>query len=62
MGNGNAMSVADEPIAAEQTRTHRIACDVTRDLLQLFAGLRPWPELRDLAERFGILPLPGPAR
>jgi hypothetical protein len=42
-----------ETIAPEQTRTHRIARDVTRDLLQL-SGLRPRPELRDLAERFGI--------
>jgi transcriptional regulator with XRE-family HTH domain len=44
-----------EKIAPEQTRTHRIAREVTRDLLQL-SGLRPRPELRDLAERFGILP------
>jgi transcriptional regulator with XRE-family HTH domain len=44
-----------ENIAPEQTRTHRIARDVTRDLLQL-SGLRPRPELRDLAERFGVLP------
>jgi hypothetical protein len=48
-----------EKIAPEQTRTHRIARDVTRDvtrdLLQL-SGLRPRPELRDLAERFGVLP------
>ena len=44
-----------EAIAPEQTRTHRIAREVTRDLLQL-SGLRPRPELRDLAERFGILP------
>ena len=28
---------------------------LTRDLLQL-SGLRPRPELRDLAERFGVLP------
>ena len=28
---------------------------VTRDLLQL-SGLRPRPELRELAERFGVLP------
>jgi transcriptional regulator with XRE-family HTH domain len=44
-----------ERIAPEQTRTHRVARDVTRDLLQL-SGLRPRPELRELAERFGILP------
>jgi len=44
-----------EQLAPEQTRTHRLARDVTRDLLQL-SGLRPRPELRELAERFGILP------
>lgn len=44
-----------EQIAPEQTRAHRLARDVTRDLLQL-SGLRPRPELRELAERFGILP------
>jgi len=44
-----------EQIAPELTRTHRLARDVTRDLLQL-SGLRPRPELRELAERFGILP------
>jgi hypothetical protein len=44
-----------ETIAPEQTRTHRIARDLTRDLLQL-SGLRPRPEFRDLAERCGILP------
>jgi len=44
-----------EQITPEQTRTHRVARDVTRDLLQL-SGLRPRPELRELAERFGVLP------
>src|SRR5260221_7449732 len=44
-----------EHITPEQTRTHRVARDVTRDLLQL-CGLRPRPELRELAERFGVLP------
>jgi transcriptional regulator with XRE-family HTH domain len=44
-----------EQLAPEQTRTHRIARQVARDLLQL-AGLRPRPELRELAERFGVLP------
>jgi transcriptional regulator with XRE-family HTH domain len=44
-----------ERIAPEQTRAHQVARDVTRDLLQL-SGLRPRPELRELAERFGILP------
>jgi transcriptional regulator with XRE-family HTH domain len=44
-----------ETIAPEQTRTHRVARDVARDLLQL-SSLRPRPELRELAERFGVLP------
>lgn len=44
-----------EQVTREQTRTHRVARDVTRDLLQL-SGLRPRPELRELAERFGVLP------
>jgi hypothetical protein len=44
-----------EQLTPEQTRTHRIARQVARDLLQL-AGLRPRPGLRDLAERFGVLP------
>ena len=43
-----------ERIAPEQTRAHRVAREVTRELLQL-SGLRPRPELRDLAERFGVL-------
>ena len=34
---------------------HAVGHAVTRDLLQL-SGLRPRPELRELAERFGILP------
>ena len=46
-----------EQIYAEQTRTNRVARDVTRDLLPL-SGLRPRPELRELAERFGVLPKP----
>jgi hypothetical protein len=33
----------------------RVLAIVVRELLQL-SGLRPRPELRDLAERFGILP------
>ncbi len=44
-----------EAIAPELTRSHYAAREVTRDLLQL-SGLRPRPELRDLAERFGVLP------
>jgi hypothetical protein len=34
---------------------NRVARAVARDLLQLF-GLRPRSELRELAERFGVLP------
>lgn len=44
-----------ERLTPEQTRTHRVAHAVTRDLLQL-SGIRPRPELRELAERFGVLP------
>ncbi len=44
-----------ERLTPEQTRTHRIARAVTRDLIQL-SGLHPRPELRELAERFGVLP------
>jgi tetratricopeptide (TPR) repeat protein len=44
-----------ERLTPEQTRTHRVARAVARDLLQL-SGPRPRPELRDLAERFGVLP------
>jgi hypothetical protein len=44
-----------ERIAPELTRAHGTAREVTRDLLQL-SGLRPRPELRELAERFGVLP------
>ena len=44
-----------ECIAPEETRIHYVGRAVTRDLLQL-SGLRPRPELRDLAERFGVLP------
>ena len=44
-----------ERIAPEETRVHYVGRAVTRDLLQL-SGLRPRPELRDLAERFGVLP------
>jgi hypothetical protein len=42
-------------LAPEETRVHYVVRAVTRDLLQL-SGLRPRPELRDLAERFGVLP------
>jgi transcriptional regulator with XRE-family HTH domain len=44
-----------ERIAPEETRAHYISRSVARDLLQL-SGLRPRPELRDLAERLGVLP------
>jgi DNA-binding FadR family transcriptional regulator len=47
--------LTSEHIAPEQTRTHREAREVTRDLLQL-SGPRPRAELRELAERFGVLP------
>ena len=42
-----------ETLTPEQTRTHRVARDVARDLLQL-SGVRVRPELRELAERFGL--------
>jgi transcriptional regulator with XRE-family HTH domain len=44
-----------EQLTPEQTRTHRVARAVARDLIQL-SGSRPQPELRGLAERFGVLP------
>jgi transcriptional regulator with XRE-family HTH domain len=44
-----------ERIAPEETRVHYVGRAVARDLLQL-SGLRPRPELRELAERFGVLP------
>jgi outer membrane PBP1 activator LpoA protein len=44
-----------ERIAPEETRVRYVGRAVTRELLQL-SGLRPSPELRDLAERFGVLP------
>ena len=44
-----------ERIAPEETCVHYVGRVVTRDLLQL-SGLYPRPELRDLAERFGMLP------
>jgi hypothetical protein len=44
-----------EQLTPELTHAHLGARLVTRDLLQL-SGLRPRPELRDLAERFGVLP------
>jgi hypothetical protein len=44
-----------EQLTPELTHARRGARLVTRDLLQL-SGPRPRPELRDLAERFGVLP------
>jgi outer membrane PBP1 activator LpoA protein len=44
-----------ERIAPEETRDHATGRAVVRDLLQL-SGLRPRPELPDLADRFGVLP------
>jgi tetratricopeptide (TPR) repeat protein len=44
-----------ERLTPEQTRTHRVARAVARDLIQL-SGSRPRPELRELAERFAVLP------
>jgi len=44
-----------EQLTPELTHGHHGARIVIRDLLQL-SGLRPRSELRDLAERFGVLP------
>jgi transcriptional regulator with XRE-family HTH domain len=44
-----------ERLTPEQVRSHRVARAVTRDLIQL-SGTRPRPELRELAERFGVVP------
>ena len=44
-----------EKLTPEQARTHRVARAVARDLLQL-SGSRVRPELRELAERFGVAP------
>jgi transcriptional regulator with XRE-family HTH domain len=54
---GEALHALEEAerIAPEETRVHYAGRSVARDLLQL-SGLRPRPELRDLAERFGVLP------
>jgi tetratricopeptide (TPR) repeat protein len=54
---GEALHALEEAerIAPEETRVHYVGRGVARDLLQL-SGLRPWPELRELAERFGVLP------
>lgn len=44
-----------EQLTPEQTRTLKSAREVAYDLVQL-AGSRPGPELKALAERFGIMP------
>jgi hypothetical protein len=44
-----------EQLTRELTQAHHGARLVTRDLLQL-SGLRPRPEICDLAKRFGGLP------
>lgn len=44
---------AAERLTPEQVRSHRLAQAVARDLLHL-AGPRARPELRDLADRFGV--------
>ncbi len=44
-----------ERIAPEEARLHFVGRAVARDLVQL-SGVRPRPELRELAERFGVLP------
>lgn len=42
-----------ESLTPEQTRTHRVAREVARDLLQL-SGAHVRPELHELVERFGL--------
>jgi transcriptional regulator with XRE-family HTH domain len=44
-----------EQLTPGQTRTHRVARAVARDLIQL-SGSRPRPALLELAERFGVVP------
>ena len=45
---------AAEELTPEQTRTHRVARDVARDLVQL-SGTHLRAELRELAERFSVI-------
>jgi transcriptional regulator with XRE-family HTH domain len=45
---------AAEDLTPEQTRTHRVARDVARDLVQL-SGAHLRAELRELAERFSVI-------
>jgi hypothetical protein len=44
-----------ERLTPEQLVTNRVARTVARDLLQL-SRPRPRPDLRDLAEHFGVIP------
>lgn len=44
-----------ERIAPKEAGGHAVGRAVTRHLLHL-SGLRPRPELRELAEPFGVLP------
>jgi transcriptional regulator with XRE-family HTH domain len=44
-----------ERLTPEQTRSHRAAQTVVRDLVQL-SGARARPELHQMAERFGVVP------
>lgn len=53
--NSTSRSPVAEKITPELIHGHHGARVVTRELLQL-SGLRPRPKLRDLAERFGVLP------
>jgi transcriptional regulator with XRE-family HTH domain/tetratricopeptide (TPR) repeat protein len=53
IGDATKCLAEADALTPEQTRTHRVARDVTRDLLQL-SGVRVRPELRELAERFGL--------
>jgi len=55
IGEALALLERADQLTPEQTRTHRVARAVVRDLIQL-SGSRPRPELRDLAERLGVLP------
>jgi transcriptional regulator with XRE-family HTH domain len=54
---GDALRCLEEAerLTPEQTRAHRVARNVARDLIQL-ARSQPRPELREIAERFGVLP------
>jgi tetratricopeptide (TPR) repeat protein len=54
---GEALSALaqTEHIAPEETRAHYVSHAVARDLIQP-SGLRARPELRELAERLGVLP------